>query len=84
MSENYDQRNGIRRYQAVCIKQGLKACLLGMRLNTAYTPKNCLATASSFTGKKYGRGKVAMRIALKDMEQWLAESEARMEEVTSA
>lgn len=37
----------------VAAKAGLKAIQNGMRLNSAYTPRNCMAAASRFTGKTY-------------------------------
>jgi len=41
------------RIGAIAAKSGLKAIKLGMRLNTAYTPKNCRAMAERLTGKKF-------------------------------
>lgn len=41
------------RLSAIAAKHGLKAIKLGMRLNTAYTPKNCRAIAEKFTGRKF-------------------------------
>lgn len=43
----------IQRYQALCAKQGLLAIKQGMRLNTSYTPRNCMAVASKLTGRKF-------------------------------
>lgn len=48
-----DTPEGINRYQALVVKQGLKACMIGLRLNRAYTPKNLMAMASSITGKQF-------------------------------
>jgi hypothetical protein len=59
--------NGVTMYQALVVRQGLKACLIGMRLNSAYTPTNCKKMASKFTGKKYGTGKEALRAAIADI-----------------
>ena len=41
------------RLAAVAAKHGLKAIKIGMRLNTAYTPKRCREVAEQFTGKKF-------------------------------
>lgn len=41
------------RLAAVAAKHGLKAIKIGMRLNTAYTPKRCREIAKRFTGKKF-------------------------------
>lgn len=59
--------SSVRLYQAMAVRAGLKACLHGLRLNTAYTPKNCLLTATKFTGKTYGRGKKALQQAYDDL-----------------
>ena len=48
-----DTPDGISRYQALCVLQGLKACKIGMRLNTAYTPKNLMAMVKKITGKQF-------------------------------
>jgi hypothetical protein len=37
----------------LAVAKGLKACIAGYRLNTAYTPKNLMRMAAEFTGKKY-------------------------------
>lgn len=44
---------GITRYQVIVVKQGLKACKRGMRLNRAYTPKNLRALTERFVGRKF-------------------------------
>lgn len=41
------------RIAAVAARQGLKAIKIGMRLNSAYTPKNCRAIAERVTGRKF-------------------------------
>lgn len=41
------------RIGAIAARAGLKAIKLGMRLNTAYTPKHCMAMASRVTGKAF-------------------------------
>lgn len=41
------------RLAAIAAKHGLKAIKLGMRVNTAYTPKRCKEVAEQFTGKKF-------------------------------
>lgn len=40
-------------YQIIVVRQGLKACKLGMRLNRAYTPKNLKRTTENLTGLKF-------------------------------
>lgn len=41
------------RMAAIMARQGLKAIKIGMRLNTAYTPKRCREIAEQTTGKKF-------------------------------
>lgn len=53
MSVMIDTPEGIQAYQMIAVKHGLKACKIGMRLNTAYTPKNLRAMTEKFTGKKF-------------------------------
>lgn len=40
-------------YQILVVKQGLKACKIGFRLNRAYTPKNLKLMAEKITGQKF-------------------------------
>jgi hypothetical protein len=44
--------SGVTVYQALVVKQGLKACKLGLRLNRAYTPKRLMDMAAKITGAK--------------------------------
>lgn len=39
--------------RAIAAKHGLRAIQLGYRLNTAYTPKNCMNVAREITGKTF-------------------------------
>lgn len=41
------------RIAAIAARQGLKAIKLGMRLNSAYTPKRLRELTESLTGKKF-------------------------------
>jgi hypothetical protein len=59
--------SGVRLYQALVIRKGLEACRIGMRLNKAYTPTNCLRAATCFTGVKYPRGKASLSRAIADI-----------------
>lgn len=43
--------DAVRLYQAKVVRQRLKACQIGMRLNSSYTPTNCKLMATKFTGK---------------------------------
>jgi hypothetical protein len=48
-----DNPGGIAIYQALVVKQGLKACKIGMRVNRAYTPTNLMAMVYKITGTKF-------------------------------
>ena len=58
----------ISAYQLAVVKQGIKALLIGMKLNRAYTSSNCRAFVSNITGVKYPAGKNGLNMALKDIE----------------
>lgn len=54
MNEGFTIINPDRdRMGMIAARQGLKAIKIGMRLNTAYTPKNCRAMIERVTGKKF-------------------------------
>lgn len=54
MSDGFTIVNPDRdRIAAVAAKQGLIAIKYGLRLNHAYTPKNCRAVAERVTGMKF-------------------------------
>jgi len=60
--------------QAMAVKRGMEFYLrTGMRVNTAYTPKNMLATAGKITGEDYGakwNAKTAAK-AIAGLEAWI-------------
>jgi hypothetical protein len=56
MTEPLDDRIrevSVTTYQMLAVKQGLKACKIGMRVNRAYTPTNLRLMTENFTGKKF-------------------------------
>lgn len=59
------------RLAAVAAKHGLKAIKIGMRLNTAYTPKRCREIAEQFTGQKF---------KARDYDGMIAAIEAKLQE----
>lgn len=64
--------------QAAVLKSAIKMYVnTGMKVNTAYTPANMLATASKITGKAYKRGQ--LKAAWADLEAWLATQKAKQE-----
>ena len=70
--------DAVRLYQAKVVRQGIKACQIGLRLNSSYTPTNLLRVVGGFTGKRYKRGRAGLAAALQDMEEWIAACEAAM------
>lgn len=69
MATIIDTPEGISRYQALCVKQGLRAVQIGMRLNTAYTPKRLMAMVEKITGKKHKARDYEG--ALASLQEWL-------------
>jgi len=59
----------INNYQLAVIKQGIKALLIGMKINSAYTSTNCKNFVSNLTGVKYPAGKKGLNLALNDINQ---------------
>jgi hypothetical protein len=70
--------DAVRLYQARVVRTGLRACRRGFRLNRSYTPTNCLRSATTFTGKSYGRGNKALDQAIEDLSQWISACESSM------
>ena len=66
-----DTPEQIQGYQLAVVKQGLKALLIGMKLNTAYTSTNCRSFVTNLTGTKYPAGKKGLQLALDDLETYL-------------
>ena len=66
--------DAIKIYQAKVVRQGLKACKIGLRLNRAYTPTNLMNMVTKITGKKFTRGKYDEAISA--MDAWIAAADA--------
>ena len=60
--------NQVSAYQLAVIKQGIKALLIGMKLNSGYTSTNCRNFVSNITGKHYPAGKNGLNMALSDVQ----------------
>ena len=76
----------IQAYQMSVVRQGLKALLMGMKINTSYTSGNCRLFVSNLTGVKYPSGKKGLNAALLDLEAKIGEGVERIrseEEVLS-
>lgn len=67
--------SGVAVYQALAVKQGLVACKIGMRLNSAYTPTNLMAMVHKITGNKHKRGDYDGAIA--SVEEWIQQQRDR-------
>jgi hypothetical protein len=53
----FSGKEAVSVYHIITLKTALKMyAKTGMKINRAYSPKNMLACAQSFTGKKYKRG----------------------------
>lgn len=63
----------VRVYQAMAIRSALNMYIrTGMKANTAYTPKNMLATAGHIVGKAYGKAtNQTMQQAVFDLTAWI-------------
>ena len=59
----------IKNYQLAVVKQGVKALLIGMKINSAYTSTNCRNFVTNLTGVKYPSGKNGLTLALNDINQ---------------
>lgn len=53
MATVIDSPSGITHYQMLVVKQGLKACKIGMRVNRAYTPTNLKKMTEQITGQRF-------------------------------
>jgi hypothetical protein len=69
---------GPRVYQALVVRKGLEALKIGLKLNSAYTLSNCLATAEKFTGGKYPRRKSSITFAVIDLTEWIVRAKAQL------
>lgn len=73
--------SGPRVYQAVAVRQGLKAVKIGLQLNTAYTKTNLLKTATKFTGTEYPvRGTGGVDRAIEEISVWIDDARAILAE----
>ena len=59
----------IQAYQMSVVRQGLKALLIGMKINSSYTSSNCRSFVSNLTGVKYPSGKKGLNSALSDLNE---------------
>jgi hypothetical protein len=57
--------------QAVTIRAALRLWQAGIQPSPAATKTQTLAMASTFTGKKYGRGAAQLDQAIADMDVWV-------------
>ena len=64
-----DTPEQIQSCQLAVVKQGIKALLIGMKLNTAYTSFNFRNFVTNLTGTKYPAGKKGLQLALNDIEK---------------
>jgi hypothetical protein len=67
-----DTPEQIKGYQLAVVKQGLKALMIGMKLNRAYTSSRCRNFVTNLTGIKYPKGKKGLQLALTDIDELLS------------
>jgi len=63
-----DRPDQIEAYRMAVFKQGIKALLIGMKINSGYTSTACRNYVAGLTGKKYSAGKKGLQLALDDLE----------------
>jgi hypothetical protein len=73
---SYVGPDATRLFQALAVRQGLKACKIGLRVSRAATPTRLFALTKSFTGKAYKRGDYDGAIA--DLTVWIDAMNAAM------
>ena len=64
-----DRPDQIDAYRMAVFKQGIKALLIGMKINSGYTSTVCRNYVSGLTGKRYPAGKKGLQLALDDINQ---------------
>ena len=63
-----DKPDQIEAYRLAVVKQGIKALLRGMQINTGYTSTACRNFVTHRTGVKYPAGKKGLQLALDDLQ----------------
>jgi hypothetical protein len=63
-----DRPDQIQMYRLAVVKQGIKALLRGMQINTGYTSTACRNFVTERTGVKYPAGKKGLQLALDDLQ----------------
>ena len=66
-----DTPEQIDRYRMAVVRQGIKALLIGMKINSGYTSTACRTFVTKLTGTKYPAGKNGLQEALNDIETYL-------------
>ena len=69
-----DTPEQIDRYRMAVVKQGIKALMIGMKINSAYTSTACRTFVTKLTGTKYPAGKNGLSLALLDLNKILGEA----------
>jgi len=68
-----DTPEQIERYRMAVVRQGIKALLIGMKINSGYTSTACRAFVTKLSGTKYPAGKNGLSLALLDLNELLGE-----------
>mgnify|MGYP000680897674 FL=1 len=64
-----DRPDQIEAYRMAVFKQGIKALLSGMKINSGYTSTACRNYVSGLTGRRYSAGKKGLQLALNDLQE---------------
>ena len=79
---SFNGPDAVRLFQAMSLRSGLRLYAnTGMKPNSAWTPKNMMALASSITGKTYKAR--AYKEAVADLDAWIATMKAALPVVRS-
>lgn len=72
----FDKQTDINAFRAIVLANAMEFYLsTGMKVNTAYTPKNMLATTEQITGRKYGRWTRSNALdAIADLRAWVEQA----------
>ena len=64
-----DKPEQIDAYRMAVFKQGIKALLIGMKINSGYTSTVCRNYVAGLTGRRYPAGKKGLTSALNDLQE---------------
>tara|TARA_R110000796_G_scaffold119382_1_gene233544 strand:+ start:338 stop:568 length:231 start_codon:yes stop_codon:yes gene_type:complete len=69
-----DTPEQIDQYRMAVVRQGIKALMIGMKINSGYTSTRCRAFVTNLTGIKYPAGKNGLTLALLDLNELIGDA----------